>query len=331
MEAPDFWNDMANATKTNQRAAAIKKDLAFSDSLDTLLDDAYTANELSDEESEYMDECREIIGKIEKAYEELEIQTLFSDRYDFASAILTIHPGAGGTESQDWAEMLFRMYTRWGEREGFKPETLDYQEGDEAGIKSVTVSFTGEKAYGLLKAEKGIHRLVRISPFDASGRRHTSFTSVEVMPVLENTDDDIVLNPDELRYDIFRSSGAGGQKVNKTSSAVRITHLPTGIVVTCQNERSQLQNKAFAEMILKAKLADIRREEQEKEMEKIRGVQREIAWGSQIRSYVFCPYTMVKDHRTNYETGNIAAVMDGDITPFMYEYLKMRGAVNDEQ
>lgn len=257
----------------------------------------------------------------------MEIQLLFSDRYDESNAIVSLHPGAGGTESQDWTEMLLRMYTRWAERHGFSVETLDYLPGDEAGVKSVTLLIKGDKACGYLKAEKGIHRLVRISPFDASGRRHTSFAAVDVLPELgDEADKEIVLDPEDLKIDTYRSAGAGGQHVNKTDSAVRITHLPTGIVVQCQNERSQISNRASAEKILKAKLLILKREEQEKEVASLRGDQQDIAWGSQIRSYVFHPYSMVKDHRTHVETGNVQAVMDGDLDPFIEAWLKFCAA-----
>jgi len=250
----------------------------------------------------------------------MRLETLLSGRYDQNNAILTIHSGAGGTESQDWAEMLFRMYSMWAEKRGFKSETIDYLPGDEAGIKSVTFQISGLNAYGYLKCEKGVHRLVRISPFDAAGRRHTSFASLEVMPEIDN-DIEIKINPDDIKVDAFRASGAGGQHINKTSSAIRITHIPTGIVVACQNERSQFQNKDMAMKMLKAKLAEIAEREHKERIEDIKGVEMEIGWGSQIRSYVFHPYSMVKDHRTNFETGNTGAVMDGDLDGFINAYL----------
>ena len=240
--------------------------------------------------------------------------------YDKNNAIMTLHAGAGGTEAQDWVQMLFRMYTRWAEEHQYEVKTLDYLDGDEAGIKSVTMHIIGENAYGYLRSEKGVHRLVRISPFDASGRRHTSFASVEVMPELDE-EIQVEINPDDLRIDTYRSSGAGGQHVNKTESAVRITHIPTGIVVACQNERSQIQNRETAMKMLKAKLLELKEREQKEKIEDLKGVQMDIAWGSQIRSYVFCPYTMVKDHRTNYETGDVDAVMDGDLDKFIHAYL----------
>ena len=264
------------------------------------------------------------IKKIKSKYTKYkELETLFSGKYDSNNAIVTIHPGAGGTESQDWAEMLYRMYTRWATKNEYEVKELDYLEGEEAGLKSVTFEIIGENAYGYMKSEKGVHRLVRISPFDAGGRRHTSFASVEVLP--EITDDiEININPDDLRVDTYRASGAGGQHINKTSSAVRITHIPTNTVVACQSERSQIQNRETAMRMLKSKLLDLKEQEQKEKIEDLKGEQKDIAWGSQIRSYVFCPYTMVKDHRTNYEVGNVAGVMDGDLDGFMESYLKMK-------
>ena len=258
-----------------------------------------------------------------KEIEKLEIATLFSGKYDNMNAIVTIHPGAGGTESQDWAEMLYRMYNRWAMQNDFSIKELDYLEGEEAGLKSVTFEVLGENAYGYMKCEKGVHRLVRISPFDSGGRRHTSFASVEVLP--EITDDiEIEINPDDLRVDTYRASGAGGQHINKTSSAVRITHIPTNTVVACQSERSQIQNRETAMKMLKSKLLDLKEKEQKEKIEDLKGEQKDIAWGSQIRSYVFCPYTMVKDHRTNYEVGNVQSVMDGDLNGFMESFLKLK-------
>ena len=256
---------------------------------------------------------------LENSIEKLEISTLLSGKYDSNNAILTIHPGAGGTEAQDWAEMLYRMYTRWASQNGYEVKELDYLDGDEAGIKSVTFSILGEYAY--LKGEIGVHRLVRISPFDAGGRRHTSFASVEVLPEISE-DIEIDINPDDLRIDTYRASGAGGQHINKTSSAIRITHIPTNIVVTCQSERSQIQNRETAMKMLKSKLLNLKEKENKEKIEDLKGIQMDIAWGSQIRSYVFCPYTLVKDHRTNYETGNVQAVMDGDLNGFIDSYLK---------
>ncbi len=257
----------------------------------------------------------------EKKLEKFELQTLLSGKYDSSNAILTLHPGAGGTESQDWAEMLYRMYIRWANKNGYEIKELDYLEGDEAGIKSVTFEVIGENAYGYLKGEMGVHRLVRISPFDSGGRRHTSFASLEVIPEIDD-DVEVYINPDDIKMDVYRASGAGGQHINKTSSAVRLTHIPTGIVVACQTQRSQLQNKESAMKMLKSKLLDLKERENKETIEELKGVQRDIAWGSQIRSYVFCPYTLVKDHRTNYEVGNIQAVMDGDIDDFIESYLK---------
>lgn len=268
--------------------------------------------------------ARELIKnttKIENEITSLEINTLLSGKYDTNNAIITLHPGAGGTESQDWTQMLYRMYTRWAQDNGYEVKELDFLEGDEAGIKSVTFLVSGEYAYGYLKGEMGVHRLVRISPFDSGGRRHTSFASVEVLP--EITDDiEIEINSDDLRIDTYRASGAGGQHINKTSSAVRITHIPTNIVVACQTERSQIQNKETAMKMLKSKLLNLKEKENKEKIEDLKGNQMEIAWGSQIRSYVFCPYTLVKDHRTNYEVGNVQAVMDGDLNGFINAYLR---------
>ena len=258
---------------------------------------------------------------LENEIEKLQLETLLSGKYDKNNAILTLHPGAGGTESQDWAEMLYRMYTRWAAKHGYEVKELDFLEGDEAGIKSVTFEIVGENAYGYMKCEMGVHRLVRISPFDAGGRRHTSFASLEVLP--EITDDiQIEINQDDLRIDTYRASGAGGQHINKTSSAVRITHIPTNIVVACQSERSQIQNRETAMRMLKSKLLNLKEQEQKDTIDELKGEQKDIAWGSQIRSYVFCPYTLVKDHRTNFEVGNVESVMDGNIDGFIESYLK---------
>jgi peptide chain release factor 2 len=276
---------------------------------------------VSEGESGLFVEIDEGVNALEKAVAGLELTTMLGKEFDRFNTYLTIHPGAGGTESQDWAEMLLRMYVRWGERHGYKVEFLDFQPGDEAGVKSVTLYLAGENAFGYLRSEKGVHRLVRISPFDASGRRHTSFASVDIVPEIDDTID-VEIRPEDLKIDTYRSSGAGGQHVNKTESAIRITHIPTGIVVACQNERSQFQNRDRAMQMLRAKLYELRREEQEAKMAKIKGEYSEIAWGNQIRSYVFCPYTMVKDHRTEAETGNIQAVMDGELDPFIEAYLR---------
>ncbi len=268
-----------------------------------------------------LNELNELIKNFEDYLEQKTIDTLLNNPYDDCPAILSIHAGAGGTEAQDWADMLFRMYARFCEKNNYSYEILDTVEGDEAGIKSITFVVNGDKPYGYLKAESGVHRLVRISPFDANKRRHTSFASLEVIPEIED-DEDVKINPDDIRIDTYRSSGAGGQHVNKTDSAIRITHFPTGIVVTCQNERSQIQNREMAFKILKSKLINLKEQERQKLTNEIKGDIKKIEWGSQIRSYVFCPYTMVKDHRTNFETSNVSAVMDGDIKPFILDYLK---------
>ena len=276
-----------------------------------------------EEDTELVKDLLKDTTKLENEIANLEVETLFCSKYDKNNAILTIHPGAGGTESQDWAEMLYRMYSKWATSNGFDLKELDYLEGDEAGLKSVTFLISGTNAYGYLKSEMGVHRLVRISPFDSGGRRHTSFASLEVLP--EITEDiEIEINPDDLRVDTYRASGAGGQHINKTSSAVRITHIPTNIVVACQSERSQIQNKETAMKMLKSKLLELKEKEQKQKQDDLKGTQMDIAWGSQIRSYVFCPYTLVKDHRTGYEVGNVQAVMDGDLNGFIYAYLKQK-------
>ncbi len=318
-----FWNDSENSAKVLNTIKSIKnKTIPFVNlqkSISETIELAELAKAENDEEIGI--EVQKESKKLEKEAEKFELQTLLSGKYDQNNAILTIHPGAGGTESQDWAEMLYRMYTRWANKNSYQINEVDFLEGDEAGIKSVTFEVIGENAYGYLKGEMGIHRLVRISPFDSNSRRHTSFASVEVLP--EITDDiELDINPDDLRVDTYRASGAGGQHVNKTSSAVRITHIPTNIVAQCQSERSQIQNRETAMKMLKSKLLDLKEKEQKEKIEDLKGVQREIAWGSQIRSYVFCPYTMVKDHRTNYEVGNVQGVMDGNIDDFIESYLK---------
>lgn len=282
---------------------------------------------IDEDDDSVIEEIAQGLKELEKNLDELKLETLLDGIYDKNNAIIALHPGAGGTEAQDWAEMLLRLYTRWAEKRGYNVKILDYLEGDEAGIKSVTLLVEGENAYGYAKCEKGIHRLVRISPFDASGRRHTSFASVDVMPDIED-DKEIEINQEDLRIDTYRAGGAGGQHVNKTESAVRITHNPTGIVVQCQNERSQHQNKDTAMKMLKAKLAELKEREQKEKIEELKGNQKEIAWGSQIRSYVFHPYNMVKDHRTNYEVGNVDSVMDGNIDGFINEYLKQKSLGN---
>lgn len=276
---------------------------------------------IEEDDDSLLDEIKQGYAKISSDLEEMTLETLLSGKYDKYNAILTLHAGAGGTEAQDWAAMLLRMYQMWAAKRGYGCEMLDFLDGDEAGYKSVTILISGLNAYGYAKAEKGVHRLVRISPFDASGRRHTSFASVEVMPEIDD-EIDVAINPEDLKVDTYRSSGAGGQHVNKTESAIRITHIPTGVVVTCQNERSQHKNRETAMKMLKAKLVEIAEQQQKDKIEDIKGVQKEIGWGSQIRSYVFHPYNMVKDHRTNFETGNIGAVMDGELDEFINSYLR---------
>lgn len=319
----NFWEDQKNSSKVLKRISEIKNKVEQFKKIKTEITNMIELVELLKQESdeELEKEVQNGTKKLEEDIEKLEISTLLSGKYDINNAILTLHPGAGGTEAQDWVEMLYRMYTRWATANGYKVEELDYLAGDEAGIKSVTFLVSGDYAYGYLKGEQGVHRLVRISPFDAGGRRHTSFASVEVLP--EITDDiEIDINPDDLKIDTYRASGAGGQHVNKTSSAVRITHIPTGIVVACQTERSQIQNKENAMKMLKSKLLHLKEQEHKDTIDELKGVQMDIAWGSQIRSYVFCPYTLVKDHRTNYEVGNVQAVMDGDLNGFIDSYLK---------
>lgn len=275
---------------------------------------------IDEDDESVLDEVKEGYKKLSENLESMKLETLLSGKYDKNNAIITLHAGAGGTEAQDWCEMLYRMYTHWAERRGYTVETLDFLDGEEAGLKSITFLVQGLNAYGYAKCEKGVHRLVRISPFDSAARRHTSFASCEVMPEIDD-DIEVNINPEDLRIDTYRSSGAGGQHINKTESAIRITHIPTGVVVTCQNERSQHKNRETAMKMLKSKLIEIAEREQKEKIDDLKGVQKEIGWGSQIRSYVFHPYTMVKDHRTNYEVGNIGAVMDGDIDGFINAYL----------
>ena len=322
---PDFWDDMENSQKVMQKIGTLKAKVQSYENVKNEFDDALVMIELANEEedADLLEDCTSSVEEIEKKLESLTLSTLLSGEFDSKNALLTFHAGAGGTEAQDWAEMLFRMYNRWGERHGYKVSTLDYLDGDVAGIKSATILVEGENAYGYLKGEMGIHRLVRVSPFDSSGRRHTSFASVEVMPEIDD-DVDVEIRDEDIKMDVYRASGAGGQKVNKTSSAVRLTHIPTGIVVSCQIERSQHQNREVAMRMLKSKLVEIKERENLERIEDIKGDQKEIAWGSQIRSYVFMPYTMVKDHRTNFEMGNITAVMDGDLDGFINAYLKMK-------
>ncbi len=326
MEAPGFWD---NPDISNQKMKELKN---LQDSVKTIHDleaqyeDIETLIDMANEENDetMAEEIREELDGFINAFEEIRISTLLSEEYDSDNAILKLNAGAGGTESCDWCAMLYRMYTRWAERKGFTIEVLDYLDGDEAGIKSVTFQVNGTNAYGYLKSEKGVHRLVRISPFNAQGKRQTSFVSLDVMPDIEE-DVDVEINEEDLRIDTYRSSGAGGQHINKTSSAIRITHIPTGIVVQCQNERSQFQNKDKAMQMLKAKLYMLQKEANAEKLSDIRGEVKEIGWGNQIRSYVMQPYTLVKDHRTNAETGNVDAVLDGGIDLFINAYLKMKG------
>ena len=326
--AADFYDDMEAAGKTLQKIKGLRDKIARYEKLKETWEDLSTLVALAIEEDDesVLDEVKSGYKQLCSDLESMKLETLLSGKYDKNNAILTLHAGAGGTEAQDWCEMLFRMYVHWAERKGYKTETLDYLAGEEAGIKSVTFLVEGLNAYGYAKCEKGVQRLVRISPFDSAARRHTSFASLEVMPEIDD-DIEVNINPEDLRVDTYRSSGAGGQHINKTESAIRITHIPTGVVVTCQNERSQHKNRETAMKMLKSKLIEIAEREQKEKIEDLKGVQLEIGWGSQIRSYVFHPYTMVKDHRTNYEIGNINAVMDGDIDGFINAYLvaKTRG------
>jgi peptide chain release factor 2 len=323
-EDPSFWNDMANAQKVNRRVKMLETTLHRYQGLRKRCDDAVEMMEMlmAEEDDELGAELEREVADLDEKAEELHIDALLSGQYDANNAIVSIHAGAGGTEAQDWAQMLYRMYNYYCEKKGWKVTVLDLLDGDEAGIKSVTFRIEGDYVYGYMKAEKGVHRLVRISPFDAASRRHTSFTSVDVMPELED-DGDIEIRPEDLRVDTYRSSGAGGQHVNKTESAIRITHLPTGIVVSCQNERSQIQNRETAMRMLRSKLAEVREREQMEKLAEIQGDLKKIEWGSQIRSYVFHPYQMVKDHRTGVETGNIEKVMNGDLEEFVRAYLIM--------
>ena len=323
MEAPGFWDDTEKSQKAMKELKALKDSFEKYDALVRGLEDTKTLIEMAEEENDasLLPEIDSEITTFEEHLEELRIETLLSGEYDRSNAILTLHAGAGGTESCDWCQMLMRMYTRWAERKGYTTEVIDYLEGEEAGVKSVTIEISGPDAYGHLKSEHGVHRLVRISPFNAAGKRQTSFVSCDVMPDIDENID-IEINPDDLRIDTYRSSGAGGQHINKTSSAIRITHLPTGIVVQCQNERSQHMNKDKAMQMLKAKLFLLKQQEAEAKLSGIRGEVTDIGWGNQIRSYVMQPYTMVKDHRTSEETGNVDAVLDGEIDPFINAYLK---------
>lgn len=327
MAVPDFWDNPEEAQKIMQQLTNLKDKVEEIKGLSTKLEDIEVLYELGKEEQEdgVIAEVTQELKVFNGLLEKLELETLLSGKYDRNNAILTLHPGAGGTESQDWTEMLYRMYTRWAENSGYGVDVLDYLPGDEAGIKSVTVSITGENAFGYLKSEKGVHRLVRISPFDASGRRHTSFAAVEIIPEVSD-DTTVEIDPKDLKVDTYRSSGAGGQHVNKTDSAVRITHLPTGIIVQCQKERSQISNRATAMKILQSRLLELQMKEKDKEIAQLKGEQQEIGWGSQIRSYVFHPYSLVKDHRTGVEKGNVQAVMDGDLDEFINEFLKKQAS-----
>lgn len=326
---PAFWDDMENSKKVLRQTSNLKNKIAAYNSLKSLYEDTLTLIELADEEKDLslLPDAQADFDRFKKELETQRLTTLLNGEYDQNNAILTFHAGAGGTEAQDWAEMLYRMYCRWGERHGYNVKTLDYLDGEEAGLKSAVVLIEGTNAYGFLKGESGVHRLVRVSPFDSSGRRHTSFSSLEVMPEIDDNIQ-VDINPDDLKIDYYRASGAGGQKVNKTSSAVRLTHIPTGIVVSCQVERSQHQNREVAMKMLASKLMEIKEREHLDRIEDIKGEQKEIGWGSQIRSYVFMPYTLAKDHRTNYEMGNINAVMDGDIDGFINAYLKEKSLGN---
>ena len=323
MEEPDFWDNPERSQEMMKELKSLKDDKEIYENLESQRDDMETLIEMGyeDEDPAMVKELEEEIHTFEKVFEKLKIQTLLSGEYDACNAIMTIHAGAGGTESCDWAAMLYRMYIRWADKKGFSVEVLDSLDGEEAGIKSITFQVNGENAYGYLKSEKGVHRLVRISPFNAAGKRQTSFVSCDVMPDIEE-DVDVEIREEDIRIDTFRSSGAGGQHINKTSSAIRITHFPTGIVVQCQNERSQHMNKDKAMQMLKAKLYLLKQEENAAKAAGIRGEVTDIGWGNQIRSYVMQPYTMVKDHRTGVESGNVDAVMDGNIDPFINGYLK---------
>lgn len=316
--APNFWDNMNEAQNIMKKCNHLKDKITKFKNLKILIEDSEILLEMlkEDDDKELSLELNKTLEKINYEIKNQTLSTLLIGEYDSNNAIITLHAGAGGTEAMDWVEMLFRMYSRWAERHGFKVKTLDYTAGEEAGIKSISLLIEGLNAYGYLKVESGVHRLVRVSPFDSSGRRHTSFASNEVLPEIDESME-VEIREEDIKMDVFRSSGAGGQHVNKTSSAVRLTHIPTGIVTSCQNERSQLQNKTIALKMLKSKLIEIKEREHLEKIEDIKGDQKEIAWGSQIRSYIFMPYTLVKDHRTNYECGNISAVMDGDIDNFI--------------
>lgn len=322
-ESQDFWNNPERSAVVLSEINDLKKRISSFNEIKSLIETNNSYIELLQEENddEIAKELEKSIKDTQMKLDNLEISTLLSDKYDKNNAIVTIHPGAGGTEAMDWADMLYRMYTRWSEQNGFKVTELDFEPGEEAGAKSVSFLVEGSYAYGYLKSEHGVHRLVRISPFDSGGRRHTSFASIEVLPEIDDSIK-VDINPDDIKMDVFRSSGAGGQHINKTSSAVRLTHIPTGIVVSCQTQRSQFQNRDFAMKMLESKLIALKEKENKATINDLKGIQMDIAWGSQIRSYVFCPYTMVKDHRTNHEVGDVQKVMDGDLNGFIYAYLK---------
>ena len=325
-EREGFWNDVEKSQKVQKRLKTLKNKVENFQKLCAAWDDMYTICEMAIEENDdsMLEELESEYKQFSEKVEETRLGTLLTGEYDANNAILTFHAGAGGTEAQDWASMLYRMYNMWADRHGYKVRVMDYLDGDEAGIKSATIMIEGENAYGFLKSEHGIHRLVRVSPFDAAGRRHTSFAAVEVMPEISDDDNEIELRDEDIKMDVFRSSGAGGQKVNKTSSAVRLTHIPTGIVVSSQVERSHFQNLENCRNMLRARLAEIKEREHLEKISEIKGVQMKIEWGSQIRSYVFMPYQLVKDHRTNYENGNIDNVMNGDLDGFINAYLSMK-------
>ena len=334
VEQPGFWDDVEKSQKTMQIVKGLEGKIEKFEKLTRMLDDTIALIELCIEENDDSsnDEIEAEAEEFKNLLEEEKLATLMTGEYDNSNAIITFHAGSGGTEAQDWAEMLYRMYNKWADKHGFKVELLDYLDGDEAGMKSASMLVEGTNAYGFLKSESGVHRLVRVSPFDAAGRRHTSFAAIEIMPEIDDSIE-VDIRPEDIKMDVFRSSGAGGQHINKTSSAVRLTHIPTGIVVSCQTQRSQFQNKDYCMKMLRSKLIEIKEREHLEKISDIKGVQKEIAWGAQIRSYVFMPYTLVKDHRTGFETGNVDGVMDGDLDGFINEYLKSlsHGTLNKDQ
>ena len=334
VEQPGFWDDVEKSQKTMQIVKGLEGKIEKFEKLTRMLDDTIALIELCIEENDDSsnDEIEAEAEEFKKLLEEEKLATLMTGEYDNSNAIITFHAGSGGTEAQDWAEMLYRMYNKWADKHGFKVELLDYLDGDEAGMKSASMLVEGTNAYGFLKSESGVHRLVRVSPFDAAGRRHTSFAAIEIMPEIDDSIE-VDIRPEDIKMDVFRSSGAGGQHINKTSSAVRLTHIPTGIVVSCQTQRSQFQNKDYCMKMLRSKLIEIKEREHLEKISDIKGVQKDIAWGAQIRSYVFMPYTLVKDHRTGFETGNVDGVMDGDLDGFINEYLKSlsHGTLNKDQ